>query len=586
MSAGCIRGSASALEITSAAHRLSLDHPQAALLDAFVSRQQRSGRDSAARAAWLVQVQELAQDEAECEAAWAACAAQAATVECCSEEADRTEASLQAALEAADGCLEEALVAAAAADNLLGKGRPSPPTHSASPAAVQQWLQAAQERLSQAMAAVNAALQQQRLPRASSSGVRCSESGLSSTTLAEQVRSLLDVHSLAAPLCKARLLQQAEQAEAWHAEERQRCTAALHAFQICPKSRASRRQRRSQEPGQLLTAVNSCAFTEDGWSAGEQAVFVHACRACLAPGGGGQAALERRLEAALPWRSSQAVRAHERWHGEASRLQAALQRVEASWQQERAALLGAAAGLVREAEAAVMAGAEAALAQLQAAAACLQSSYRLEEAQAAQEERTAAESFSNAAAAAEAATKRFEEWQAQQDHDARLKQLIAQHRQRQAQAAAAAATAEQESVAQRRREAAAAAAEGSLRVAHRAEQTAAKLAAQKEAQAARQAAQARREAALSALHLRVAPAAQRDAARATGPTQSSAAALSSGRAQHGLLAGVMAGLTSKQVLQDQRFRVRAGSGCIKFPAHCWHAAAARVALFPGSRMPD
>lgn len=542
--------------------RHGLCHPQAALLEAFVSKQQLSSRASVARAAWLVQQQELAQEEAECEAAWAAACgadpARAAKVDSCGQAADAGEASLWAALQAADGRLGEALAVAAATTSLLDRGEPplSPP--STTPAAVQQQLQAAAARLSEAVAAVDAALQQQRLPRSSSASICGSEAGASSTDLAEQVQSLLDAHPLAAPPCRAQLLQQAAQAEARHAEQRHRCKAALHAFHsgaVCaggPPQLA---------PDQLphMTAEDSCAASPDGWPAGEHAVFVHACRACLAPGGGGQAALVRRLEAGLPWRSSQAVLAHERWHREATRLQAALQQAEAGWQQEQTAFLGAAAGLLSEAEAAALAGAEAALAQLEAGAACLQSSRSHEAAQAAWSERRGAESLANAEAVAAAAAQRFGQWQAQEDYNARLKQLLAQHRQRQAQAAVAAAAAEQEDAAQRRREAAAAAAAGEQRVAYRAGRAAAKQAVREEAAAARQAEHARRAAALDALRLRAAPAARRDAARATGPTESSAAALAAGRARHGLLAGAVVGLTSKQVLSDQRFKVRVGS---------------------------
>ncbi|KAL4444325.1 hypothetical protein ABPG75_012062 [Micractinium tetrahymenae] len=351
---------------------------QAALLEAFVNKQQRSSREATARAAWLVQQQELAQEEAECEAAWAACCAARLVPGDAAEEDNAPEASLRAALEAADGCVGEALVAAAAVASLLGGHRPPPSSSVGSSAALHQQLRAATARLRQAMAAVDAALLQQGKPRASAAGSRSSECGASSGDLAEQDGSA-------------------------------DCT----------------------DDGTL-----------DGWPAGEHAVFTHARRASLAPGGGGEAALVRRLAAALPSRSSEAVLAHERWHKEASLLQAALQQLEAGWHEEQVALLGAAAALLGEAEAAALA-----------------------------------------------------------------------------------------------------------------ERTAAKQAARQQAEAARQAAEARREAALEALRLQAAPAAQRDAARATGPTQSSAAALSAGQAQHGLFAGAMAGLTSEQVLRDQRFKV-------------------------------
>lgn len=528
-----------------------------------------------ARAAWLVQQQELAQEEAECEAAWDACGADhAAAADGSAAQPDAGEANLRAALEAADGCLGDALAAAAAAASLLNPGRPALSPPSATPAVVQQQLRAAQTQLGQAVAAVDAALQQQRLGIASPAGSWRSECGADDTSLVAQVQRLLNRHPLAALPCKAQVLHQAAQEEARHAQQQQRCRAALHAFYADAAGAAGHPQR-AHEHGPLPTDADSCpsellldgstdgitGTTADGWSASEHSVFQHARRACLAPGGGGETALVRRLAAALPSWSGRAVLAHERWHKESARLQAALWQMEAGWQQEKAALLGAAAGLLRNAEANALARAAAALEQLEAAAACLQSAYGLQAAQAAQEGRHGAEGLVAAAAVAEAAAKRFERWQVQEDYNHGLKQLLAQHKQRQAEAVGAAAEAEQKAAALRRREAAAAAAARKQQVAHRASRTVAKRAAREEAAAERQAAQARREAALEALLLQMAPQVCRDAVRATGPTESSAAAVSTGKAQHGLFAGALSGLAGEQlVLEDQRFKVGARAG--------------------------
>ena len=597
------------------ADRVCLPIVQAAALEAFVSNSKQATTAAATRTAWLVAQQGLSQEAADASAALEATVApssaaaqllgrgagpedahdefgsQAAAPSNGEPSADAHQQQLEAALEAADGCVEEALVLSAAAAALLAAPGGAGPSGPAALLRLRARLQAAEAKLLQATSVADAVAREMvgHVRRGAAAGL--ADAGVGPPVdggLAEALRQLLSLHPLAAADCAAQLQEQAAELEARQVQLLQQRRDAYASFVArCRQQQADRRpsgllcaargpcsadnshvgstdvdpglragdaSSASGDDGTLLPASS----TADGWSADEHAVFLHARIGCLGGGGGGEAALQQQLAALLPGRSAQAVLAHERWHREAARLATALRQQETEWRVESAAFLDATAALVADAEVAALARAEAALALLEAHAACLASAAAVEQGRAVREEQQDVEGLVAAAAAAAAAAQRLQAWQAREVYRGRMQHLLAEHKQRRQEQAAAAAAAGRKAAEEAAREAAAEAAVAKQRVQQRRRLDAAKGAERQAAEARRAAEQQQREAALAALRQKVAPALGRDAQRATGSTASSAAVPDPHEAQqHGLFAKALvgAGLSDRQVLADRRWRV-------------------------------
>lgn len=554
--------------------------PQAADVEAFLARRHTANAQLQARSAWLLAQQELEQEAADSEAQLLDCLSAATTQpsllrQLLLPEEGVEDASLQHdSLQAASEAVGDAAALAGEAARLL---------HSASPASV---IASLQQHMAGALASLQGDLSSlqatagcllsdiQRAQRQATA--RCPAEGC----LKERLAQLCPAHPLAPASCMAQLRAEAAVLQARHAQQRQDRQSAWQAFLASTGQQAGGEaahdaaagdgtncvlleagSSRSNSGGchsaswQSTDALTGC--TADGWTAEEHAVFL-AARKSTGPAGPAGSALVRQLAALLPARSAAQVAAHERWHREASRLQSAAQQGEAGAHDE-SAFLSAAAALLAQAEGQRLQQAGAALQQLEAAAASLQSGGTLDqqrEQQAVAAEWDEVARFEAAAAAADQQAERRRqelEWRDQ------MKLLIAQHKERLAAEAAAAAAAEQAAAAAAAREAAAAAALGRQRAACRAAQVEAKRACRAQQEASQQQERQRRQEALDAMAAQVAPAVQRDAARATGPTESSAAAAGVEQQRHGLFARAL-GFTTDQLLADQRFKVHCPMG--------------------------
>lgn len=582
-------------------------HPQASKVEDFISRSQAAGRQQQARTAWLVAQQRLEQEAADCEAGlvgWleggsiAAAELHSSASGDCSAEPSGGSSNAPAADQLllgpdASDALQGAVAAAAAAASLLSE--PGGGAAAAGPAvllAVEEHVKEAGHTLANQLAAAEDGARRLLSGARQQFAAACRPpGGDSSASLQDRVLLLCAQHPLAAPACTAQLLEQAAEAQACHSRAMQERRTAWSAFQA---GTLSRQQQPLEQPGaesshsrgaQLVLEPFSPAEpplelvssgsgssqagegseclaadgTDDGWSSEEHAVFVWERRLCMAPGGGGEAALLRQLAALLPGRTPLQVRAHERWHKEGSRLWGAVTQGEAGWRQEQAVFVAAAEALLSESEAGCLAAADALVLHLEAVATSLLSAAALDHQRAVRGEQQASELEHRWASAAAAADQQAARRRAAADQRCRLKQLLAEHRHRQETQAAAALAAEQAAAAAAAREAAAAAAAGKQRVQLRQQLVAARGARRQLEQQQRQAAEQRRQAALEQLRRQVAPAVPRDAARAMAATQSSAAAAAALGRQHGLFAGAL-GFTADQVLQDQRFKVRGAGG--------------------------
>lgn len=545
-------------------------HPQAqaAGIEAFLGQRRRASQQQQARTTWLLAQQRLEQEAADCEAQLLAClegsAATAAAL--CdpspSAEQERAASASTAASDAAAAAalISEAVEMAAAATRWRAAGQ--------APAGLQVALEPTQQSLRQQLAELQSTAGQL-LSQVQQAARSCTVPADSTAPggLAERAAALCARHPLAPTSCTADLCAQAAELEARHMQQRQQRAAAWQDFlQASRDSTASAAGSRtgadSVDGGGTEAAAEDgtcAAHTADGWSAEEHAAFLHERTASLAaPAGQAQAALRRQLAALLPARSREAVLAHERWYREASRLQAAAQQGEAGARQEAADWLAAAAALLAEAVAGRLAQAEAALQRLEGAAACWQASEAAGQLRQERAGQQAAAELAELEAAAAVAAEQAQQQLAAQQYRARMKQLLAEHRERReaaAEATAATAQAEARAAAQ---EAAAAAAAARVRVQHRAQQLAAKQAARQQQEVQRQQERERRRSALGRLARQVAPDVQRDAARATGPTESSSSAAgAAGEGGQRLFARAL-GFTADDLLADQRLKARGG----------------------------
>lgn len=555
-------------------------------MEAFLAQRRCADAERQARTAWLLARQRQEQEEVDAEADLAAWLQ--------NEGGGHGRAALLAALAdaAADGeqgtlgggasVAEAAGLAATAAALLLGKA--SGP--GALPA-LQQQLRGAEQGLKRDIAALEAAAAELEhgSSRSTSSSASCAQTDAAApcpppdageSALQQRVRLLCSRHPLAAPQCAALLRSQAAELEARHAQQAQQRRAAWRAFLGASRAQQLREQGSSTggdanscratadgsgEAGDgAVAALLPAGRTADGWRAEEHAVFVHerSAMAAAAPGDC-TAALARRLSALLPWRTGEEVAAHERWHKEAGRLRSAAQQAEAGAEEEAAAFLAAAEALLCEGEARRLAEAGLALRLLDAAIACLQAGEALAQQRDERAAQHAAKGLDQLSAAAAAAAQQAAQDAARNEYQLRMKQLLAEHRERQAAEAAATLAAQRAAEAEAAAAAAAAAAAGRQRVQAREEERHAKQAARAQQEASRAAEAQRRVAALDGLRRQVAPAVLRDAERAMGPTQSREAALAAVEQGHGVFARAL-GFTSDQVLADQRFKVGASRG--------------------------
>ena len=516
-----------------------------------MGRKQKAGQQQQARCDWLLAQQCLEQEAADCEAALAG------WVEAGLEPGMRSQASArlgepgseagavgnvsQATQDSASSSIAEAVaLAQAVASVLAAHGPPARRTHPGQLAGLKSRLQAAEQAMQQQLVALQAAASELlgQAQQQFAAACRPPASPPDSGSLPEQVQQVCAQHPLADAECKAQLLQGAEEAQGGHAKQLQERRSTWQAF--------------------LAASSAACGIdspsgsgTAQGWPADEHLVFLHSRQACLAPGGGGRAALVRQLAALLPGRTQQQVQSHEQWHKEASRLQGAVQQLEARWRQECAAFVAAAGALLGESAAGYLAGADAALRQLEAAVACLRSAGDLQQLQAAQEEQAAVESVELQKAAAAAVAQQWVQKKELEERRACMKQLLAAHCQRQAEQAAAAHAAQQAAAAEAAAAAAAAAAVGRQRAEYRKQQAATRAALRQQEVARRQREAQRRGEALEQLRRQVAPEVRRDAGRATGATHSSGA--SADKPQR--LFAEARGFTTDQLLRDQRFKV-------------------------------
>ena len=556
--------------------------PQAADVEAFLARRTAAGAQKQAHSAWLLAQQELEQEAADSEAQLLDCLSAAIAHPSLlhqlllpdegAEDAPLQHGSLPAASEAVGA----AAALASEAARLL---------HTASPASVIAGLQqhmagsltSLQGDLSSLQATAGCLLSD--IQRAQRQVTACYPA---EGCLKERLAQLYAAHPLAPASCTAQLRAEAAALQARHAQQRQDRQSAWQAFLASTRQQAGSAAApdaaaghgttscalfeadspRSSSSGghstswQSTDALTGC--TADGWTAEEHAVFLAARKSTGLAGSPGSA-LVRQLAALLPARSAAQVAAHERWHREASRLQSAAQQGEAGAHGESAAFLSTAAALLAQAEGQRLQQAGAALQQLEAAAASLLSGGTLDQQR---EQRGAAAEWDEVArfeAAAAAAAQQAERRRQDLEWRDQMKLLIAQHKERLAAEAAAAAATEQAAAAAAAREAAVAAALGQQRVACRAAQVEAKRACRAQQEASRQQERQRRQEALDALAAQVAPAVQRDAARATGSTESSAAAAGVEQQRHGLFARAL-GFTADQLLADQRFKVHCPMG--------------------------
>ena len=531
---------------------------QAAALDAFLVAQKCETQQRQTRADWLLAQHRLEQEAADAEAELAAIfdgGGVAGALECLPPACEPDAAP-------ADGCLGADAISSAAALGTLSARTLADRPGEAQLASLQQRITAAPRDLQQQLGSLQAVASE--LLRDVQQAQRGAASGGCTANDAEGLGSrgarLCAEHPLVPAGCIRALCTQSVQLEARHAQQREERLAAWRRFlagtggggSAAPDAGAT-----ACSSGDSCTGGGACwpdgsaecdSGSTAGWSADEHTVFLHARPAA----GGSDAALVRQLAAMLPHRSGQEVRAHERWHKEASRLQAAAHQGEDGARAEGAVFMSAAAALLGEATVARLDEAEAALRRLDAAAASVQVGEALQQQREACEERAVAEEQAQLVAAAAEAAQHAQERRAKEDYNARLKLLLAEHAERQEAAAAAAAVEEQAAAAAAARGAAVAAAAGKLRVQHRAQQLAnrrAQLAAREEV-ARRE--QERRQQALDRLARAVAPALARDAVRATGPTASSAAMpVQAGQRQ----LFVSLGFTADQVMADQRARV-------------------------------
>ena len=554
---------------------------QAADVEAFLARRQAASAQQQARTAWLLAHQQLDQEAADCEAALLDClsasSAQPRLLQLLLAPTE-TDQDAEPAPAAPPAAVSGAVALAGEAACLLHAGGAPP---AASLAALQQRVAAALQGLQAHVAALQGSATElgcamQQVQR------RVQAPAPQDGSLSDQLAQLCAAHPLAPPVCAAQLRAEAAELEAQHAQQREQRRAAWRAFlaatrrqadcggaaqgeapagdgsQVAGEPSACPSSSDSSDTASWRGADSIAGCTPDGWSADEQAVFLAARRA--APGATAGTALARQLAVLLPARSADQVAAHERWHKEATRLRAAAQQADAGAKQAGRAFLAAAAALLAEAEAGCLEQAGAALWQLQVDATALRAGDSLQQQREERAEAAAASEAVQLEAAAAAAAQQAERHRRELDWRARMKQLLAQHREAAAAEAAAAKAAEQAAAAAAAREAAAAVAAGRQRVAHRAAQAEARQASRAQQEVQQQQERERRRAALNALAARVAPAARRDAARATGPTRSSAAAVGAEEQRRGLFARAL-GFTADQLLADQRFKGGAAREC-------------------------